>query len=156
MFDSKDLNGLLGMHFIYIYDHGGKYEWYARNNNSCDYRIHNGPAEGRCVTNQEIQAVQFAPNIYKVDWHENTGVCVSLLLNLNRQIMHGTVFFPQWIKDENLNREEIIYRQDGSQQDKQGYKNFEPIYLYVLVPSFAKIIFSENAGVNNNEVINIS
>lgn len=79
---SLDLSEFIGTHFVYTYDNGWKYEWYARNNNTCDYRIHQGLVGGRWVTNQKMNAVQFAPGIYKVDWHEPTGTCVSLLFDL--------------------------------------------------------------------------
>lgn len=37
---SKDLSAFVGTHFVYTYDNGWKYEWYARNDTTCDYRIH--------------------------------------------------------------------------------------------------------------------
>jgi len=82
---SRDLSQFVGTHFVYTYDNGWKYEWYARNETTCDYRIHQGLVGGRWVTNQKMNAVQFAPGIFKVDWHEPTGTCVSLLFDLNRR-----------------------------------------------------------------------
>ena len=64
---SSDLSGFVGTHFVYTYDNGWKYEWYARNEDTCDYRIHQGLVGGRWVTNQKMHAIQFAPGIYKVD-----------------------------------------------------------------------------------------
>ena len=36
----KDLQDFLGTHFIYTYDNGWEYEWYAKNDHTVDYRIH--------------------------------------------------------------------------------------------------------------------
>lgn len=38
----KDLEDFIGTHFIYTYDNGWEYEWYAKNENTVDYRIHGG------------------------------------------------------------------------------------------------------------------
>lgn len=93
---SSDLTEFVGTHFVYTYANGWKYEWYARNNNTCDYRIHQGLVGGRWVTNQKMNAVQFAPGIFKVDWHEPTGTCVSLLFDwicpyISRRVFSLTV-----------------------------------------------------------------
>ncbi|WP_371262719.1 phenolic acid decarboxylase [Pseudomonas sp. NBRC 111123] len=37
---AQDLSSFIGTHFIYTYANGWKYEWYARNAHTCDYRIH--------------------------------------------------------------------------------------------------------------------
>ena len=39
----KTLDDFLGTHFIYTYDNGWEYEWYAKNDHTVDYRIHGGP-----------------------------------------------------------------------------------------------------------------
>ncbi|ARW25946.1 Phenolic acid decarboxylase PadC [Pediococcus acidilactici] len=36
----KTLEDFLGTHFIYTYDNGWEYEWYAKNDHTVDYRIH--------------------------------------------------------------------------------------------------------------------
>lgn len=36
----KTLDDFLGTHFIYTYDNGWEYEWYAKNDHTVDYRIH--------------------------------------------------------------------------------------------------------------------
>ena len=38
----KTLDDFLGTHFIYTYDNGWEYEWYAKNDHTIDYRIHGG------------------------------------------------------------------------------------------------------------------
>ena len=34
----KELDDFLGTHFIYTYDNGWEYEWYAKNDHTVDYR----------------------------------------------------------------------------------------------------------------------
>ncbi|MDT8333144.1 phenolic acid decarboxylase [Roseomonas gilardii] len=87
----------VGTHFIYTYANGWKYEWYARNERTCDYRIHHGLVGGRWVTRQAMNLVQIAPAVFKADWHEPTGTCVSLCFDTAHRFVHGTIFFPQWI-----------------------------------------------------------
>lgn len=43
----KTLDDFLGTHFIYTYDNGWEYEWYAKNDHTVDYRIHGGMVAGR-------------------------------------------------------------------------------------------------------------
>ena len=93
----QDFKPFVGSHFIYTYANGWKYEWYARNEKTCDYRIHQGLVGGRWVTHQAIDLVQLADGMYKVDWSEPTGTCVSLYFDILRRMLHGTIFFPQWI-----------------------------------------------------------
>ncbi|ELH8609733.1 phenolic acid decarboxylase [Enterobacter asburiae] len=49
-----------------------------------------------------MHAVQFAPGIYKVEWHEPTGTCISLLFDLHRKVIHSPLFIPQRIAGEGL------------------------------------------------------
>ena len=35
----KTLDDFLGTHFIYTYDNGWEYEWYAKNDHTVDYQI---------------------------------------------------------------------------------------------------------------------
>lgn len=93
----QDYLPFVGTHFIYTYANGWQYEWYARSETHCDYRIHHGLVGGRWVTDQPMNLVQLADGMYKVDWHEPTGTCVSLYFDIIRRVLHGTIFFPQWI-----------------------------------------------------------
>ena len=54
----KDLDDFLGTHFIYTYDNGWEYEWYAKNSHTVDYRIHGGMVAGRWVKDQEANIVK--------------------------------------------------------------------------------------------------
>ncbi|MBR1858034.1 MAG: phenolic acid decarboxylase, partial [Selenomonadaceae bacterium] len=53
----KELEDFLGTHFIYTYDNGWEYEWYAKNDHTVDYRIHGGMVAGRWVKDQEAYIV---------------------------------------------------------------------------------------------------
>ncbi|TAR12376.1 hypothetical protein BV216_14695, partial [Lactiplantibacillus plantarum] len=53
----KILDDFLGTHFIYTYDNGWEYEWYAKNDHTVDYRIHGGMVAGRWVTDQKADMV---------------------------------------------------------------------------------------------------
>ncbi|MEP8549666.1 phenolic acid decarboxylase [Enterobacter mori] len=39
---SEDLSEFVPTHWVYTYDSGWKYEWYAQNSNNQDCRIHQG------------------------------------------------------------------------------------------------------------------
>ena len=74
----KTLDDFLGTHFIYTYDNGWEYEWYAKNDHTCDYRIHGGMVAGRWVTGQQANIVMLTEGVYKVTWTEPTGTDVAL------------------------------------------------------------------------------
>ncbi|MGY3094516.1 phenolic acid decarboxylase [Pantoea agglomerans] len=106
------------------------------------------------MTNQKMHAIQFAPGIYKVDWHEPTGTCVSLLFDLNRTLVHGTIFFPQWIAGEGQHPEKTICYQNDFIEDMHRFRDEGPAYPYVIIPEFAKVTYMKNEGPDNDEVIN--
>jgi phenolic acid decarboxylase len=149
----QDVASFVGTHFIYTYANGWKYEWYARSETSCDYRIHHGLVGGRWVTNQAITLVQLAPEMFKVDWHEPTGTCVSLYFDVQRRLVHGTIFFPQWIAGEGQHPEKTICYQNEFLDDMRSFRDAGPAYPYVVVSEFAKITFVEQCGPDNDQVI---
>ncbi len=87
----KTLDDFLGTHFIYTYDNGWEYEWYAKNDHTVDYRIHGGMVAGRWIKDQEANIVMLTEGIYKVAWTEPTGTDVPLISCLMRK--NGTVRF---------------------------------------------------------------
>ncbi|OON73867.1 phenolic acid decarboxylase [Streptomyces tsukubensis] len=149
----QDLSGFVGSHFIYTYANGWQYEWYARNEKECDYRIHHGLVGGRWVTRQAVSIVRFSDGQYKADWHEPTGTCVSLLFDLPRRLLHGTVFFPQWIGGEGRHPEKTICYQNEFTDDMHRFRDEGPAYPYVVIPEFAKITYTEQRGRDNDTVI---
>lgn len=153
---TQDLSAFIGIHFIYTYANGWQYEWYARNAQTCDYRIHRGLVGGRWVTNQPMNLVQLAPDLFKVDWHEPTGTCVSLSFDLARKLLHGTIFFPQWIAGEGQHPEKTICYQNDFIDDMHRFRDEGPAYPYVIVGEFAKITFMEQCGPDNDAVINLA
>jgi phenolic acid decarboxylase len=150
----QDLLAIVGKHFIYTYANGWQYEWYARNEGECDYRIHRGLVGGRWVRRQPVSLVQIAEGQYKADWHEPTGTCVSLLFDLPRRLVHGTIFFPQWIAGEGQHPEKTICYQNDFIDDMHAFRDAGPAYPYVVIPEFAKITYIEECGADNDEVIN--
>lgn len=146
----KELDDFLGTHFIYTYDNGWEYEWYAKNDHTVDYRIHGGMVAGRWVKDQEANIVKLTDGVYKVTWTEPTGTDVALDFMPNENIMHGTIFFPKWVQDHPditvcFQNEHI----DLMKESREKYENY-PKYL---VPEFAKITYMGKAGQNNEEVI---
>ncbi|WP_230953171.1 phenolic acid decarboxylase [Burkholderia stagnalis] len=150
---SQDLSSFVGTHFIYTYANGWKYEWYARNETTCDYRIHHGLVGGRWVTGQQVDLVQLAPDMFKADWHEPTGTCVSLYFDTARRLIHGTIFFPQWIAGEGQHPENTICYQNNFIDDMHRFRDAGPAYPYVIVGEFAEITLMEQRGRDNDEVI---
>ena len=74
----KELDDFLGTHFIYTYDNGWEYEWYAKNDHTVDYRIHGGMVAGRWVTDQPADIVKLTDGVFKVTWTEPTGTDVAI------------------------------------------------------------------------------
>ncbi|MCE7030607.1 phenolic acid decarboxylase [Jiella avicenniae] len=149
----QDFSDFVGLHFIYTYANGWKYEWYARSETSCDYRIHHGLVGGRWVTDQPMTLVRLAGKMFKVDWHEPTGTSVSLYFDLGRRLIHGTIFFPQWIAGDGGHPEKTICYQNEFIEDMQRFRDEGPSYPFVIISEFAEITFMEQRGADNDEVI---
>ena len=150
---AQDLSSFVGLHFIYTYANGWKYEWYARSETLCDYRIHQGLVGGRWVTKQPIRLVQLAPSAFKVDWHEPTGTSVSLYFDIERRLVHGTIFFPRWIAGDGGHPEKTICYQNEFIADMERFRDEGPAYPYEIIADFAKITYLEQRGRDNDEVI---
>jgi len=155
-FPKQDLSTFVGHHFIYTYANGWKYEWYARNENTCDYRIHHGLVGGRWVTQQSMTLAQLGPDLFKVDWHEPTGTCVSLSFDIGRRLLHGTIFFPQWIAGDGQHPEKTICYQNEFVEDMHRFRDEGPAYPYVTISEFAEITFMEQCGPDNDSVIAVA
>ena len=94
---ADDLKGFIGKHFIYTYDNSWQYEFYIKNANTVDYRIHSGLVGGRWVRDQKAHIVRLSDDIVKISWHEPTGTSVSLAFVISARKVHGVIFFPQWV-----------------------------------------------------------
>ena len=131
----KDLSDFLGPHFIYIYDNGWEYEWYAKNDHTVDYRIHGGMVADRWVKDQKADIVKLTDGVFKITWTEPTSTDVALDFMPNENKMHGTIFFPKWVQEHPeitvcFQNEHI----DLMQESREQYEN----YTKYLVPKFAK------------------
>ncbi len=94
----KTLADFIGTHFIYTYDNGWEYEWYAKNDHTVDYRIHGGMVAGRWVKDQPAHIHLLTEGVYKVAWTEPTGTDVALDFVPNEHKLNGTIFFPNWVQ----------------------------------------------------------
>lgn len=135
----KTLDDFLGTHFIYTYDNGWEYEWYAKNDHTVDYRIHGGMVAGRWVKDQEANIVMLTEGVYKVAWTEPTGTDVALDFVPNEKKLNGTIFFPAWVPefahitymgDAGQNNEDVISEApyEGLPDDIRNGKYFDDNY----------------------------
>lgn len=145
-----ELEDFLGTHFIYTYDNGWEYEWYAKNENTVDYRIHGGMVAGRWVKNQKANIVKLTDGVFKITWTEPTGTDVALDFMPNEGKLHGVIFFPKWVHEHP--EITVCYQNDHLERMIEAREKYDTYPKYV-VPEFAKISYIGNAGKNNEDVI---
>ena len=141
---------LVGKHIIYTYANGWQYEVYIRNDRAFDYRIHDGPVAGRWVNDQKAHIVRLADGVYKWSWNEPTGTIVSLAVNLDERVLHGTTFFPAWVPE---NYGKIAVHQNEHLDEMQLARDTGPTYPKLVMDEFAEITFVEDRGRDNPDVI---
>ncbi|MDU8923378.1 phenolic acid decarboxylase [Pasteurellaceae bacterium LIM206] len=146
----KELNDFIGTHFIYTYDNGWEYEWYAKNDHTVDYRIHGGMVAGRWVKDQPVFMDKIADGIFKITWTEPTGTDVSLDFMPNENIVHGTIFFPKWVQEH---PEITVCFQNEHIPTMLEAARTRETYPKYLVSEFAKITYIGEAGADNDDVI---
>ncbi|HJD08308.1 MULTISPECIES: phenolic acid decarboxylase [Ligilactobacillus] len=146
----KTLDDFLGTHFIYTYDNGWEYEWYAKNDHTVDYRIHGGMVAGRWVKDQEADIVMLTEGVYKITWTEPTGTDVALDFMPNEKKMHGTIFFPKWVEEHP--EITVTFQNEHIDVMEEAREKYET-YPKLLVPEFATITYMGDAGQNNEDVI---
>ncbi|WP_436951289.1 phenolic acid decarboxylase [Staphylococcus shinii] len=149
----ETLEDFLGTHLIYTYDNGWEYEMYVKNENTIDYRIHGGMVAGRWVRDQEANIVKLTEGVFKITWTEPTGTDVALDFLPNKQIMHGTIFFPKWVKEHP--EITVTYQNDHIDLMEASREKYDT-YPKLVVPEFAKISYVGNAGQNNETVVNVA
>lgn len=142
---SRTTSSLAGHRFVYTYANGWIYEMYVKNSTTIDYRIHTGHVGGRWVRDQLVDLVEVSPDVHKISWTEPTGtsVVVNVMPLLRR--LHGTIFFPQWIKLEGSKT--VLYQNDYLDQ-MVTYRDQGPTYPIYVVPEFADIHLLEFLGEN--------
>ena len=150
MKEFKELEDFIGTHFIYTYDNGWEYEWYAKNNHTVDYRIHGGMVKGRWVKDQEADIVKLTDGVFKITWTEPTGTDVALDFMPNEKKLHGTIFFPKWVEEH---PEITVTFQNEHIAEMEAAREKYETYPKLLVPEFATITYMGNAGVDNEDVI---
>lgn len=149
----ETLEDFLGTHLIYTYDNGWEYEMYVKNENTIDYRIHGGMVAGRWVRDQEANIVKLTEGVFKITWTEPTGTDVALDFLPNKQIMHGTIFFPKWVEEHP--EITVTYQNDHIDLMEASREKYDT-YPKLVVPEFAKISYVGNAGQNNETVVNVA
>ncbi|MGM0158443.1 phenolic acid decarboxylase PadC [Enterococcus sp. AZ191] len=150
MKEFKELEDFIGTHFIYTYDNGWEYEWYAKNNHTVDYRIHGGMVKGRWVKDQEADIVKLTDGVFKITWTEPTGTDVALDFMPNEKKLHGTIFFPKWVEEH---PEITVTFQNEHIAEMEAAREKYETYPKLLVPEFATITYMGDAGVDNEDVI---
>ncbi|NEY33703.1 phenolic acid decarboxylase [Streptomyces sp. PRKS01-65] len=146
----QDLSRITGHRFIYTYANGWQYEMYVKNATTIDYRIHSGMVGGRWVKDQEVDLVRLAEDVYKVSWTEPTGTCVVVNVLPGRRVLHGTIFFPQWIEQDG--GKTVLY-QNEHLDEMRAYRDAGPTYPIYVVPEFARITLFEYVGENDETVV---
>jgi phenolic acid decarboxylase len=141
---------LVGYRYIYTYDNGWQYEMYVKNATTIDYRIHTGHVGGRWVRDQTVDLVALAPDVYKISWTEPTGtsVVVNVMPALRR--LHGTIFFPDWIRTHG---ERTVLYQNDHLDEMRAYRDAGPTYPIYVVPEFAAITLFEFVGADDETII---
>lgn len=150
-FNTHDLSSFVGKHLVYTYDNGWNYEIYVKNATTLDYRIHSGIVGNRWVKDQKAYIVRVAKAVYKISWTEPTGTDVSLMVNLEDNIFHGTIFFPRWVIN---NPEKTVCFQNEHIAEMEAYRDAGPAYPTEVIDEFATITFVRDCGENNDTVIN--
>ncbi len=145
-----DVSGLVGHRFIYTYANGWRYEMYVKNATTIDYRIHSGHVGGRWVRDQAVDLVALAPDVYKISWTEPTGTSVVVNVMPVARRLHGTIFFPEWIR---AHGSKTVLFQNEHLEEMRAYRDTGPTYPIYVVPEFATITLFENVGVNDETII---
>ena len=139
-----------GCAYIYTYDNGWEYEWYAKNDHTVDYRIHGGMVKGRWVKDQEADIVKLTDGVFKITWTEPTGTDVALDFMPNEKKLHGMIFFPKWVEEH---PEITVTFQSEHIAEMEAAREKYETYPKLLVPEFATITYMGDAGIDNEDVI---
>lgn len=147
---TQDLSGIIGHRFIYTYANGWQYEMYVRNATTVDYRIHSGHVAGRWVKKQTVDLVLLDEGIYKLAWTEPTGSSVVVTVIPDKRRVHGTTFYPQWIKQDVSKT--VLYQNDHFAQMAE-HRDAGPTYPLHVISEFATITLFEEVGADRDSII---
>ncbi len=146
----ETLTRFIGKHFIYTYDNGWQYEMYLKNARTIDYRIHSGMVGGRWVRDQAAHIVRLSDDVCKISWDEPTGTTVSVAINFAERMLHGVIFFPQWIAQH---PDKTVCFQNEHLDLMRQYRDAGPTYPKLVIDEFAPVTFIEDCGSDNQTVI---
>lgn len=147
---AQDLTGIVGWRFLYTYANGWIYELYIKNATTIDYRIHTGHVGGRWVRDQRVDLVQLTDGVFKISWTEPTGTSVVVNVLPGMRLLHGTIFFPQWIAQDGTKT--VLYQNDHLDL-MRSYRDAGPTYPIYVVPEFAHIQLAEYLGADDQDAI---
>lgn len=147
---SREFSALVGKHLFYEYDNGWRYELYVRNGHTIDYRIHSGMVGGRWVTGQEVTLARLSEEWFTCSWTEPTGTSVALTIGVPARIVHGAIFFPQWVM---RNPQETVLYQNEHLPRMRALRDAGPTYPIEPVVETARIFFVEDRGPDDATVI---
>ncbi len=146
----NELTTFIGKHFIYTYENGWQYELYVKNERTIDYRIHSGMVGGRWVRDQEAHIVRLSDDVFKISWDEPTGTNVSVAFNLATHIIHGVIFFPQWVAQD---PKKTVCFQNDRLHEMRALRDAGPTYPKLVIDEFADVTFTEDRGADDQTVI---
>ncbi|WP_046783240.1 phenolic acid decarboxylase, partial [Lactiplantibacillus plantarum] len=95
--------------------------------------------------------VMLTEGIYKISWTEPTGTDVALDFMPNEKKLHGTIFFPKWVEEHP--EITVTYQNEHIDLMEQSREKYAT-YPKLVVPEFANITYMDDAGQNNEDVIN--
>ena len=144
------MKDFIGTQFIYTYDNGWEYEFYVKNEDTVDYRIHSGMVGGRWVRDQKADIVKLTDGVYKVCWTEPTGTDVALNFMPKENKIHGVIFFPKWVQEHP--EITVCYQNDFIPLMEESRLKYDTYPKY-LVPEFATITYMKQVGANNEKII---
>lgn len=149
----QDLSDIVGKRLIYTYANNWQYEMYVKNATTIDYRIHTGHVGGRWVKDQKVDLVVLTKGVYKFSWNEPTGTSVCVNLIPAERLVHGTIYFPRWVKEHG--HRTVLFQNDHLDQ-MRAYRDQGPAYPIFVVPEFARITFIEDCGIDDDTVISVA
>lgn len=85
---------LKNKHFAYTYDNGWDYEFYVPNDQRIVYSISGGPMAGRS-NYQTTYYQRVRKNLWQVNWLEETGTIVSLVLDIDNKRVTTLIAFSK-------------------------------------------------------------
>ena len=87
-------NEVKNKHFVYTYSNGWDYEFYVPNDERIVYKISGGPMAGR-LNYQTAYYQRIRKNLWQMNWLEETGTIVSLVLDIDMKTVTTFIAFSK-------------------------------------------------------------